>query len=611
LPLDSVCPPVGPKLSYTFDMCLVFTNTNTEESDRFLTVTGEYVHKLHKAGLETLLYYDVTRCSIYCLVGATEKRLHYESKRSNYDLQMNGEQVLKYASLKNLNIAQACLEPQDPKNYFIDKSFFKRFHGKWDERLDSKAMKALIGQKLKEDNFYPDFNFYELALYPRYHDDNDGVEHKNSVFRTIDRLILLYQIIEEREELLGANLDLITQLYESKSPLSAYFPMHQKEVIEALDVKWCRGIFTVLRTLFKKPLDDIRDYFGEKIAFYFAFLDFYNVWLALPALFGITFFILQTFYFPESYTETINICFGLVMTIWTSFFVAFWKQKQNMLMVEWGMHKFYEKEISRPAFKGKHIRSAVDGSIILYASIFWQRLRVCFTYLVVLILLGFTVLGIVGIYSTKTYWTDQIGLSNEYSGYVISSSSALWIIILDYILCYVAEYLTEIENHRTESEHENALILKHFCFKFVNYYWIFIYIAFVKNNVDTCTPDCMTELRVQLLFVFASNIFTNNVIEFLTPIFIRSWNRFWSPHGILIAHTKSRAEKEYELAESYMPLYDYSELVLQFGFVSLFSICSPYLGFLALINNFIESWYLTLVPEEFLFNLFTIVLLNL
>lgn len=45
--------------------------------------------------------------------------------------------------------------------------------------------------------------------------------------------------------------------------------------------------------LLVQPLDNIAEYFGESVAFYFAYLEFYTQWLILPAICGLIVFFLQ------------------------------------------------------------------------------------------------------------------------------------------------------------------------------------------------------------------------------------------------------------------------------------------------------------------------------
>jgi hypothetical protein len=45
----------------------------------------------------------------------------------------------------------------------------------------------------------------------------------------------------------------------------------------------------------EKIIDLVREYYGEKIAFYFTFLDYYACSLAIPAIIGVVVFLIQLF----------------------------------------------------------------------------------------------------------------------------------------------------------------------------------------------------------------------------------------------------------------------------------------------------------------------------
>lgn len=55
------------------------------------------------------------------------------------------------------------------------------------------------------------------------------------------------------------------------------------------------------------------------------------------------------------------------------------------------------------------------------------------------------------------------------------------------IYTYVAEYLTEFELHRTQTQFDDSLTLKIYLLQFINYYASIFYIAFFKGK-DIGTP---------------------------------------------------------------------------------------------------------------------------
>lgn len=156
----------------------------------------------------------------------------------------------------------------------------------------------------------------------------------------------------------------------------------------------------------------------------------------------------------------------------------------------------------------------------------------------------------------------------------------------------------------------DALIIKRFLFDFVNFYSALVYIAFFKENIgkslftrpdfqDGCQHGtCMGELTIQLAIVFVGKQFLNQFQELAVP----QLKRLWNAKSELAEKAKLKGKyKSKNLVkppqwakDDVLPQFEsnmfeeYRELVIQFGFCTLFISAFPIAPIFALINNVME-----------------------
>jgi len=172
--------------------------------------------------------------------------------------------------------------------------------------------------------------------------------------------------------------------------------------------------------------------------------------------------------------------------------------------------------------------------------------------------------------------------------------NAIQINILNVIYGKVAFRLTEFENHRTETQYENSLIAKTFLFKFINSYNSMAYVAFLKKfetGALQCKPDCLSELRIQLATIFITQLIIGNFTELFLPWLktrmAAKANQAVDIQGKVVE--KSQPELEFELEPYEGTFVDFDEMVIQFGYVTLFVVAFPITPLLALLSNILET----------------------
>jgi len=223
---------------------------------------------------------------------------------------------------------------------------------------------------------------------------------------------------------------------------------------------------------------------------------------------------------------------------------------------------------------------------------------------------------ILAIGSTLGVITIRVVLQKTDKNYAIAASiiNSISIIILNIVYFKIATVLNEWENHRTDTEYEDSLIAKTFAFQFVNSYIMLFYIAFFQSWVDlyndsslndACKyPQCVTQVTVQLATVLAMNIsigqFQEVGIPYISSVMKASGDR--KRAAAIIDADKSKAEKKQlaktlhlsqaEIQGNYGAANgtfgEFNEMVIQYGYVTMFAATFPLAPLLALLNNIIE-----------------------
>ena len=109
-----------------------------------------------------------------------------------------------------------------------------------------------------------------------------------------------------------------------------------------------------------QPLNFIRDYYGEKRGFYFAWLIHYTGWLIPVAIIGFIFGIAMIIdsvnedrNWETLFSSPLNILYSLCIMIWVTLFHESWKRKQNYIANEWLVRGYEDVTQERPEFKSE------------------------------------------------------------------------------------------------------------------------------------------------------------------------------------------------------------------------------------------------------------------
>lgn len=189
-----------------------------------------------------------------------------------------------------------------------------------------------------------------------------------------ERLRLVYLMITKPKDESGAGI--IPKTGEWKD-VESIFPLHDHQ----FNKDWLK-IWSTKYFLNVDDITKIRDKLGEKVAFYFAFLQSYLMFLIFPAAFGFSCWVLLGQY---------SFIYGIVNCLWCVVFVEYWKKQEKDLAIGWGVRGVSKIQHKRPQFKHeREIKDPVTGEQIkIYSPIkrlARQLLQIPFAILATLLL---------------------------------------------------------------------------------------------------------------------------------------------------------------------------------------------------------------------------------
>ncbi|KAI8040746.1 hypothetical protein M5D96_006689 [Drosophila gunungcola] len=399
----------------------------------------------------------------------------------------------------------------------------------------------------------------------------------------------------------------------------------------------------------KQPLCLVRKYFGDKIALYFCWLGFYTEMLVYPSVVGFLCFIygLATLESEDNIpsmeicneygTGNITLCplcdkacsyqrlsesclFSRLTYLFdnpSTVFFAIFMSSGSVLVWEWDLHNVDMDEENRPEFETNATTfrmNPVTREKEPYMSTWNRSIRFVITGNLCGSLCG-AGHHLVPHNSGVCYLWRRRVFVKEHAKLFTSVTAALInlvvIMLLTRIYHRMAIRLTNLENPRTHTEYEDSYTFKIFFFEFMNFYSSLIYIAFFKGRFfdypgdegarrsqffrlknDICDPaGCLSELCIQLAIIMVGKQCWNNFMEYLFPKFWNWWRQRKHKQATKDeSHLHMAWEQDYHMQDpGRLALFDeYLEMILQYGFVTLFVAAFPLAPLFALLNNVAE-----------------------
>ena len=361
----------------------------------------------------------------------------------------------------------------------------------------------------------------------------------------------------------------------------------------------------------------IRNFYNEEIAYYFLWLTSLVKWLIIPAILGIIVnYSNKIMINPDgTHNHTILLLLSAFLALWGTAFLNYWSQKEKIFNYIWGTESFHKAEPDSENFVPDGYVTLVFNRQLPYISATKTVCKQLVSYIVLFIMLAAIVIGVYIIFMLKVILIKKYPEQQTYIGILSAIENTVLIAIMSNLYNMIANKLNDWQNYRKDFERMNALAVKFILYDLINNFYPLFYIAFVKKatifgkEAEQCygfggNDSCLEEIEIQLYTTLSIN-FGLNFLEIGMPLFHQgarmiALKKKLEIKGIRIGennedNTASLSPHSIDhqmILDEYTDLVsEYSEILVDLGYLLLFGVVAPLVPLLVLLLVYTEKFF--------------------
>ncbi|KFD72969.1 hypothetical protein M514_00103, partial [Trichuris suis] len=419
-----------------------------------------------------------------------------------------------------------------------------------------------------------------------------------------------------------------------------------------------------------QPLNLVQSYFGEKIAFYFAWLGYYTCMLTVPGIVGLLCFIYTMSQLSSSdhleqicshnkssysritmcpvcvpencapwtleqscesakwnytFDSKANLVMTIITLIWASLFLETWKRREATLAYKWNAYDVEQvSEAVRPEYEEESHRVSEcwesdtehqqEYRVPLCKRVRWRigsaggvllLVLMVLTAMIALIAIRIEIYGLL-----KGFGGFWLIYQFEVTSMVIHLCTFVVVMTLGVLYERSAHRLTEFECPRTQTAYLNSYVWKVFIFELLNNFGPIFYAALIRGQnfslpndqthlKEFCDPGgCLNEPVQAIAILLLARLLISNAAELGYPLLkkVLKGRRLGASEVSPVEDSgssgryQSQWRKDFTLNDlSLDGVYtEYLEMMVQFGYVTLFISLFPLAPLICLLNNIVE-----------------------